>query len=288
MVKKKGFYAVHGPEFIGIVRSAREYKEKAHGKKKTFGRLFKSANEAQAWLDTFEGTPYSTVKNSTIIKEQPIEGYYAVHGPEFKGIVTTAAKFKGRMVGKKNTFGKKFTSKAEALDWLDTHTIMSKKVPTQQAPRKTMIAESIIKNVTLQHVPVTKEIVIYIDGGFKDGIGKYGIVAYSPKKTESIYQDFGYVYDQQFNDLKNTGAELMACLRALEWAFCNGMKVVHIIYDYEGVADHLAKVQSNTAMHLYQNMIAGFQQHMQIHFLHVRHGNKDMHKQAHKLTQLVL
>ena len=59
-------------------------------------------------------------------------------------------------------------------------------------------------------------------------------------------------------------------------------------YDYEGVANHLAKAQSNTAMLLYQNMIAGFQQHMQIHFLHVRHGNKDMHKQAHKLTQLVL
>ena len=203
MVKKKGFYAVHGPEFIGIVRSAREYKEKAHGKKKTFGRLFKSANEAQAWLDTFDGTLHSTVKKLSITKEQPIEGYYAVHGPEFKGIVTTAAKFKARMVGKKNTIGKKFTSEVEAQHWLDTQTTMSKKVPTQ-APTKTIITESIIKNVTLQHVPVTKEIVIYIDGGFKDGIGKYGVVAYSPKKTESIYQDFGYVYDQQFNDLKNT------------------------------------------------------------------------------------
>ena len=96
MVKKKGFYAVHGPEFIGIVRSAREYKEKAHGKKKTFGRLFKSANEAQAWLDTFDGRPHSTVKKLSITKEQPIEGYYAVHGPEFKGIVTTAAKLSKR------------------------------------------------------------------------------------------------------------------------------------------------------------------------------------------------
>ncbi|MEK4228176.1 reverse transcriptase-like protein [Solibacillus sp. FSL H8-0538] len=280
MVAKKAIYAVYGPEFKGIVRAHKEYKEKVNGKKKTFGKKCGSVEEAQHWLDSFSDTLKKMAH-----KAEKIEGYYAVHGPQFKGVVTTLTKFKSRMTGQKNTFGKKFTSDAEAQYWLDNFVGPVKKI---SPPPQPVVAEPTVKNVTLHHIPPTQEVVIYIDGGFKDGIGKYGIVAYSPKKSDRIYQDFGFVYDQQFNNLKNTGAELMACLRALEWAFSNGMKTVHIIYDYEGVADHLAKAQSNSAMHLYQNMIAGFQQHLYIHFLHVRHGNKEFHKQAHNLTQLSL
>lgn len=268
MVTKNGFYAIHGPTFKGIVQSTKEYKEKVNGKKATFGKRFKTKNEAEIWLTTFQSstrpvkkTNQQTVKNSN--------KFYAIHSQTFKGIVDSNQEFKEKMRGRKGTFGKGFSSKKDAQQWLDNF-------------------QQIKSNENKQHKSAStiQEIILYIDGSFKNQLGKYGFVAFTPMETEPIFKDFGFVYDEQFNGLKNIGAEIMACLRALEWAFSNQIKCVHIIYDYEGIVNLLHGEQSHKTFRLYKKMVLAFQQKMEIHFLHVRHGNKELHQQAHNLTQL--
>lgn len=276
MAKKKGYYAVTGPEFKGIIRSHKEYQKKVNGKKNTFGKQFFTEEEAQYWIDTFISPQ----------KTKDVKGFYAVHTPDFKGVVKTLAEYNRYIKGKPKAFGKRHASEKQAQQWLETFERPGKKgvtrsVVVQEAEVVTQVPEP-------RSIPQAQEIIIYIDGGFKDGIGKYGLVAYSPRKIERVYQNFGYVYDEAFNELSNAGAELMACLRALEWAYSNGMKIVHIIYDFEGITDHLVKVPNNAATKMYQEMVSKFRQHMQIHFLHIRHGNKELHNEAHKLTQLVV
>lgn len=270
MTKKKGYYAVSGPLFKGIVRSQKEYNDKVIGQKNTFGKRFSSQEEAQQWIEQFPGKPQKVKK---------AREYYAIHTPDFKGIVSTLAEYNRSITGKPHACGKKFSTQKAAQQWLENF-----------EPPSSKLAATTVHTTLIANVPVSpaQEVIIYIDGGFKDGIGKYGLVAYSPKKTERVYQNFGHVYDQNFNDLTNAGAELMACLRALEWAFSNGMKSVHIIYDFEGIQDHLVKAPVHAATRIYQQMLAKFNQHMRIHFLHIRHGNKELHKEAHNLTQLAL
>ena len=211
---------------------------------------------------------------------------YGVWSKDFKGVVHSVKEFKGKVHGKKGMLGKKFGNVQEAEKWIKVCSQKEqKKKPTPSVIEGTYIPDEVLfieRNINEKQ----ENTIIYIDGGYKNEVGTYGIVAYSSKSIQPIYKDFGYVYDQRFNDLKNTGAELMACLRALEWAFANSLKKVCIIYDYEGVVNHIDKPPLNEGIRLYQEMVTGFKKHMTIYFLHVRHSNKTLHKEAHHLTQL--
>lgn len=264
----KGFYAVKSPQFTGIVRSNKEYKALVEGKKKASGKHFATRAEADAWLTQKEKSKKAT--------------YYAVYCQDFQGIVATAKEYKHYTKRHADAKVKTFTTKKQANKWLAS---LHKKQGKQSPLALQQVAVTALEQ---QPSLPTPEAVIYVDGGFKDGHGKYGIVAYSPRNTERVYRNFGYVYDQNFNDLKNVGAELMATLRALEWAYANELKTVHILYDFEGIADLIEKAPQKVAIGIYQQMIARFQSQMSIHFLHIRHGNKALHREAHTLTQLVV
>ena len=267
-------YGVWSKDFKGVVHSAKEFREKVHGKKGTFGKKFKNAQEVEDWLENFE----SKRKNQAAI-------VYGVWGQDYTGVVHSTKEYKEKVHGKKGMHGKKFNNVQEAEKWIKAGSQKESKKKIQPIIEKTVIPDE-----ALFIEPTANEkqgqTIIYIDGGYKNEVGTYGIVAYSSKNIEPIYKDFGYVYDQRFNDLKNTGAELMACLRALEWAFANNLKKVCIIYDYEGIVNHIDKSPLNEGTRLYQEMVTGFKKHMTIYFLHVRHSNKALHEEAHHLTQL--
>ncbi|MER2108971.1 MAG: viroplasmin family protein [Solibacillus sp.] len=263
----KGFYAVKSPQFTGIVRSNKEYKALVEGKKKASGKHFAVRAEAEAWL----GESGKSKKTGAT--------YYAVYCKAFQGIVTTVKEYKHYTKRYPDAKVKKFTTKKLANKWLNAQ---------HKTQSHSELASTMLTALDLQPPLPTPEAVIYVDGGFKDGLGKYGIVAYSSRNTERVYRNFGYVYDQNFNDLKNVGAELMATLRALEWAYANELKAVHILYDFEGIADLIDKAPQKVAIGIYQQIIARFQSRMSIHFLHIRHGNKALHREAHTLTQLVV
>ena len=268
-------YGVWSKDFKGVVHSAKEFKEKVHGKKETFGKKFNNAQDAEKWVENFGSQ-----------REKQAATVYGIWGQNYTGVVHSEKEYKEKVHGKKGMFGKKFGNVQEAERWIKACSQKErKKNPTHQA-----INQPITPDETLFIEPTANETqgntIIYIDGGYKNGVGTYGIVAYSSKNIQPIYKDFGYVYDQRFNDLKNTGAELMACLRALEWAFANELKKVCIIYDYEGIVNAIDKQPLNEGTRLYQERIAGFKKHMTIYFLHVRHSNKTLHEEAHHLTQL--
>ena len=208
---------------------------------------------------------------------------YAVYGPEFSGIVLTLNEYQNRVKGKKNTFGKKFLSEEMAYQWLETNKAASVIKPNALRPSN---AKETNINKAKKQTKKTTEVVIYIDGSYKNGRGKYGFIGFAPLKTEPLFKTFGYVYDDDFNKLHNIGAELMACLRALEWAYSNQMKTVHIIYDCEGVINIQEKEQTQGARKKYYQAIHAFKNKLDLHFLHVRHGNNSLHQEAHKLSQL--
>lgn len=210
---------------------------------------------------------------------------YGVWSKNFTGVVHSAKEFKEKVHGKKGMLGKKFNNEKEAQKWIEACTQKEKKKKTPQIIEETVIRDEALI-VESSSIETNEQTIIYIDGGYKNGIGTYGMVAYSTKSIEAIYSDFGYVYDRRFNDLRNTGAELMACLRALEWAYANNKHQVCIIYDYEGIVNHLEKPPLNEGTRLYQEMVTAFKKHMTIYFLHVRHSNRTLHAEAHRLTQL--
>lgn len=210
---------------------------------------------------------------------------YAVYGPEFSGIVLTLNEYQNRVKGKKKTFGKKFLSEEMAYQWLETNKASSE-IKTNSllppVPKETNV------NKEKKNTKKNTEVVIYIDGSYKNGLGKYGFIGFAPLKTEPLCKTFGYVYDDEFDQLHNIGAELMACLRALEWAYSNNMKTVHIIYDCEGVITIQRKEQTQGARKKYYQAVHAFKNKLDIHFLHVRHGNSSLHQEAHKLAQMAI
>ena len=280
MAKKKTvYYSIHGPQFKGVVHSVKEYNSKVVGQKGTYGKKFSSEQDALMWIETFISPleQKRKTKNATTV--------YAVWGPDFKGVVHSKEEYVDKVFGKKGMHGKKCVNEQQAQKWLDTFSKTSTKKKNKRMANQPVIPDEVLF-IEPKPIEEQEQTIIYIDGGYKNAIGTYGIVAYSSKNIEPIYKDFGYVYDQRFNDLKNTGAELMACLRALEWAFANNLKKVCIIFDYEGVVNHIDKPPLNEGIRLYQEMVTGFKKHMTIYFLHVRHSNKTLHKEAHDLTQL--
>lgn len=209
---------------------------------------------------------------------------YAVYGPEFSGIVLTLNEYQNRVKGKKKTVGKKFLSEEMAYQWLETNKASSVLKTNSLLPNPKEINTNTAKKTTKKNT----EVVIYIDGSYKNGRGKYAFLGFAPLKTEPLFKTFGYVYDDEFNKLHNIGAELMACLRALEWAYSNDMKTVHIIYDCEGIVTIQQKEQTQGARKKYYQAVHAFKKKLDIHFLHVRHGNNSLHQEAHKLSQMAV
>lgn len=296
MAKKKKYYVINSPKFQGIVETIKEYNKHVLNKKGTFGKGFTSYEDAMTYLTQLQ-------QNNGKPKQKQIK-YYAIYGPLFTGIVYSKSEFEKYVVGQKKMHGRQVKSEVEGEEWIRKH---SKKPETikMNANKGGIVKDSIEENKQAKYATtnnslinvkeeklfvnednMSKQCVLYIDGSFKDGVGKYGVLVFTSTWQQPILKDFGYVYDDEFNELHNTGAELMACLRGLEWALANGMKKIVVVYDFEGII-HLQKSMSEKrAVQIFTNMMVRFRHVMDIQFIHVRHSNRELHNEVHKLTQL--
>lgn len=298
MAKKKKFYVIYSPEFQGIVETLKEYNKHVVKKKDAFGKSFTSKDAADGYLTELK-------QHNGNRKNQKLK-YYAIYGPLFTGIVYSKIDFDKYVVGQKKMHGKQVKSKSEGEAWIRKH---NKTKPATEAvvqiatisvaqPKKLKEKQSSkVNNVVAKPskeilMPIEKNMsqqcVLYIDGSFKDGIGKYGLLAYVSTWEKPILKDFGFVYDDSFNSMMNTGAELMACMRGLEWAYANGMNKVVIVYDYEGIVRLQKSMSEQRAVQMFTKMMVRFKQVMDVQFIHVRHSNRELHNAVHELTQLVL
>lgn len=289
--RKQKYYVVYSPEFKGIVESLKEYNKFVVSKKEAFGKSFRLKSEAEEYLAELIGVEGK--------RSQKIEKLYAVCGPLFTGVIHSKADYVKYVFGQKGMQGKQVHTVAEGEAWIRKRT--KSKQPVKKEAAATVVSAPANTEIQKDHVDrkqpievltieenMAQQCVLYIDGGFKDGIGKYGLLAFASTKEQPILKDFGYVYDDSFNALMNTGAELMACLRGLEWAFVNGMKKVVIVYDYDGIIRLQKSMSEQRAVQMFTKQMAGFQAVMDVQFIHVRHSNRELHNAVHALTQLVV
>ena len=80
--------------------------------------------------------------------------------------------------------------------------------------------------------------VVYVDGSFREdaeGIGTatYGLVALQNGQAE--YEEAGVVDREGWTVHRNVGGEMMAVLKALDWAKSVGLGEITVAYDYEGL-----------------------------------------------------
>ncbi len=297
MAKKKKFYVIYSPEFQGIVETLKEYNKLVVKKKDSFGKSFTSKDAAESYLTELQ-------RHNGNRKNRKLK-YYAIYGPLFTGIVYSKRDFDKYVVGQKKMQGKQVQSKAEGEAWISKHKHSKTKpaeavvqiATTSVAQPKNLKEKQQLNDIVAKPIkdilmPIEKNMsqqcVLYIDGSFKDGIGKYGLLAFMSTCEQPILKDFGFVYDESFNAMMNTGAELMACMRGLEWAYANGMNKIVIVYDYEGIIRLQKSMSEQRAVQMFTKMMARFRQVMDVQFIHVRHSNRELHNAVHELTQLVL
>lgn len=283
MAKKKAkYYVVYSPEFKGIVGSVKEYNKYVMSKKDSFGKSFRQKSDAEAYLAEIIGAE-GTASNA------PKKGgakLYAVCGPLFTGVIDSKADYIKYVFGQKGMQGKNVHTVEEGEAWIRKRNKHNQPVKNESAA--TVVVAEAKKELRTIEENMSQQCILYIDGGFKEGVGKYGLLAFASTKEQPILKDFGYVYDDAFNALMNTGAELMACLRGLEWAYANSMKKIVVVYDYDGIIRLQKSMSEQRAVQIFTSQMARFQAVMDVQFIHVRHSNRELHNAVHNLTQLVV
>lgn len=115
-------------------------------------------------------------------------------------------------------------------------------------------------------------------------IASYGYVAMIDGVQSQ--KDFGLVLDSRFLQLKSLGAELMACLRAIEWAIANNYAAVRIHYDCEGIIHALqSKRPHNDSRKEFVDLFEKYSNHVRILFR--KDKNTETHRISHHLCRMV-
>lgn len=132
---------------------------------------------------------------------------------------------------------------------------------------------------------------IYIDGSYDQnkGVAGYGYIV--RLKNEFKYRDCGTVYKGSILHDKSQGAELHACLRAIEWCIANEHEDVIIVYDFAGIlhaVDGFGK--KSKSRDYFRIMYKKYARFINIKFIHknINKEYKKNHQHAHNLSRLPL
>lgn len=135
---------------------------------------------------------------------------------------------------------------------------------------------------------------IFIDGSYiqHEAFSGYGLVVEENGKI--IAKDSGTISDYDIINLHSLGAELYACIRAVEWAIANEYKFVRIVYDSESIIQLL---ENNDSMNDKQSrgkikLVALYKQYKNYMTIDFRHKNDnkmydEFHEVAHHLSRLM-
>lgn len=125
--------------------------------------------------------------------------------------------------------------------------------------------------------------IIYTDGSYMQNvdISSYGYAV--ELNGEIIQKDFGLIMDKDMLALQSIGAELYACLRAIEWAIANRYSVIYIVYDCEGIVQTIQSkhTKKHRGKEKFTKLIELYSQHVKICFK--RTNNEHLYKQ-HRLS----
>lgn len=105
----------------------------------------------------------------------------------------------------------------------------------------------VIQAITQESGKVT----IYTDGSFNENVPACGWGFVAILQGEEIYTDFGMDETKELLSQRNVAGELMAAIKAVEWAIQNGYSSVELRYDYAGVGDWPLGIQHETDGNVY-------------------------------------
>lgn len=119
---------------------------------------------------------------------------------------------KERIKGEKGVSYKGFMTRDEALAFVGR-------------PKDKVIVENIWET----------DIVIYVDGSFRDDVYSYGFVVVDVVKDIELYEQKGRGTDEEAAKLRNVSGEMKGAMEAIAYCLSNGIKEATICYDYSGI-----------------------------------------------------
>lgn len=138
-------------------------------------------------------------------------------------VLNTWDECKKEVIGCKGAIYKSFTSREEAVKFINLHGI------------KFQDSSNIRNN---NHYDISNDnsgIRVYVDGSFmieKENFS-YGLAVV--KDNEVIYEDNGVGYDKEAVALRNVSGEVMGAIKAVEYALNNKIGEITICFDYQGI-----------------------------------------------------
>lgn len=111
----------------------------------------------------------------------------------------------------------------------------------------------------------TESVSIFVDGSYHPEcqIASYAFAAFEASNRVIIYQESGPLFNKPFLKIQSTAAELLATLKAVQWAQKKGYKNINIFYDFSGIkalTKHQFKGHRHPLFSLYKEYLTKFTQ----------------------------
>ncbi len=130
---------------------------------------------------------------------------------------------KERIRGEKGVIYKGFTTKEEALAFLNSLEGIVKPISKSKVKH----------NSTLNKV--STDFAIYVDGSYRDDVYSYGFVVVDVAKDVVIHEQRGRGTDEEAAKLRNVSGEMKGAMEAIVYCLNNGISEATICYDYLGI-----------------------------------------------------
>ena len=135
----------------------------------------------------------------------------------------------------------------------------------------------------------SNKIYVYTDGSFRnsDNSVSYGVVIIDPNTNNKLDEFKSRIFDKKLSEYRNVSGELLAAIKAFEYASKNGYNELVIFHDYEGVggwADSKWKAK-NELTKSYVSIVQKYRKNIDIKFEKVKgHSGDKWNDYADKLA----
>lgn len=203
--------------------------------------------------------------------------YYAVKSGKQTGIFTTWDACKEAVNGVSGAVYKSFTSKKEALDYLNTAVDFAVKPATTES-------------VTNQTKTVADEntAIAYCDGSYNDATKQfsYGLVIFCSDKVYEFSKAFDCI-----DESRNVAGEICGAMTAMQFCIDHHIKSLDLYYDYTGIAFWATKVwkAGKDITKNYVKFYDSIQDKLYVNFIKVKgHSGVELNERVDKLAKAAI
>lgn len=128
---------------------------------------------------------------------------------------------------------------------------------------------------------------IYTDGSYRNGVGAWSFVVVDENLNKEVYSDNGKVLEKNLLAMNNVGGEILAALKATEFAHENNMDIT-LYHDYLGIAHWITGVwkTKKPATHGYKSQMLEYMKNISVKFKHVPgHSGDTFNDRADRLAK---